>query len=147
MSDKEAWRAYYSEKRVGHQWTQLDLLSTLPAQRVLEVGPHLGFVTALLDNMGYEVSTLDMREPAFERPRVPHRIADLRTLEAETVAGVDAILCCECLEHLPWEDASAALRTFHEGARGTSSYPCPTRAFRWASRSTSTCSRGGVRSF
>ena len=115
MSDKEAWRAYYSDKRVGHQWTQLDLLSTLPAQRVLEVGPHLGFVTALLDNMGYEVSTLDMREPTFERPRVPHRIADLRTLEAEAVAGVDAILCCECLEHLPWEKSLSALRTFHEG--------------------------------
>lgn len=118
MVDQAAWRAYYTEKRVGHQWTQLDLLRAIPAQRVLEVGPHLGFVTALLDNMGYDVATLDMQAPAFDRPGVPHRTADLRTLEAATVAGVDAILCCECLEHLPWEKSLSALRTFHEGGAG-----------------------------
>ena len=115
MDDRTAWRDYYTEKRVGQQWKQLDLLSTLTVRRVLEVGPHLGFVTALLDNMGYEVTTLDLHEPAFDRPRVPHRMADLRTLDPETVAGVDAIISCECLEHLPWEDSKAALRVFHEG--------------------------------
>ena len=115
MDDKAAWRAYYSEKRALQQWKQLDLLSALPVRRVLEVGPHLGFVTALMDNMGYEVTTLDLEEPSFERPELPHRAADLRTLARETVAGFDAIVCCECLEHLAWEESTAALRTFHEG--------------------------------
>ena len=115
MDDRTAWRTYYTEKRVGQQWKQLDLLSALPVRRVLEVGPHLGFVTALLHNMGYEVTTLDIGRPDFERPEVPHLEADLRTLSQETVSGFDAILCCECLEHLPWEDSVAALRAFREG--------------------------------
>ena len=72
MDDRTTWRTYYTEKRVGQQWKQLDLLSALPVQRVLEVGPHRGFVTALLDNMGYEATTLDIGRPFFERPKVPH---------------------------------------------------------------------------
>ncbi|MDA0219676.1 MAG: hypothetical protein O3B22_08840 [Proteobacteria bacterium] len=112
------WHAYHSEKRIGQQWMQLNLLDGLGAQRVLEVGPYLGFVTALLDNAGYDVTTLDLFPPPFERPARPFIEADLTTLQSDTIAGFEAILCCETLEHLTREQADAALVTFHRsGAR------------------------------
>ncbi len=122
MDDEDArlaeWHRYYSEKRIGQQWKQIDLLSGLNAHRVLEVGPYLGFVTALLDNAGYDVTTLDLFSSPFHRPQRPHIEADLTDLDPETIAGFDAILCCETLEHLPWGDAAGVLRSFHEsGAR------------------------------
>src|SRR5207248_1630931 len=53
------WLAYYSRKRIIHQWTQLHLLGTTDCNSVLEIGPALGLVTSLLVNIGYEVTTLD----------------------------------------------------------------------------------------
>ena len=112
------WHAYHSHKRIGQQWMQLNLLDGLGDRRVLEVGPYLGFVTALLDNAGYDVTTLDLFPPPFRQPRRPFIEADLTTLQPATIAGFDAILCCETLEHLQWDQAGAALLVFHEsGAR------------------------------
>jgi len=107
-----AWRAYYTEKRIGHQWMQLDLLGGLPATRVLEVGPHLGLVTAMLANAGYDVVTLDRGPRRFERPAGPHLEIDLTRLDPAAIRGFDAILCCETLEHLAWADVPGVLRAF-----------------------------------
>jgi 2-polyprenyl-3-methyl-5-hydroxy-6-metoxy-1,4-benzoquinol methylase len=56
---KRQWYAYYSEKRIVHQWFQVKLLENLPVQRIMEIGPAYGVPTALLANAGYEVTTLD----------------------------------------------------------------------------------------
>lgn len=107
------WHSYHSEKRIGQQWMQLNLLSRLHAGRVLEVGPYLGFVTALLDNAGYDVTTLDLFPPPFASPQRPHIEADLTRLDPATIAGFDTILCCETLEHLHWDEAGEVLRGFY----------------------------------
>ena len=57
---QKEWFRYYSEKRIGHQWFQLHLLDGLTVQSVLEVGPNLGLVSALLVNAGFTVTTMDM---------------------------------------------------------------------------------------
>ena len=115
---RRRWLDYYTGKRIGHQWMQLNLLGALPARRVPEVGPALGLVTAMLDNAGYEVTTLDLGPPDFERPTRPHIAMNLLELDAGALAGFDAILCCETLEHLPWEAAPGVLRGFAaSGAR------------------------------
>ncbi len=106
------WHRYYSAKRIGQQWFQVHLLGTLPVRRVLEVGPHLGLVTAMLDNAGYEVATLDLLPRGFERPERPHTIADLLTIDSVAITGFDAILCCETLEHLGWNDVDRVLAAF-----------------------------------
>ena len=115
---RERWFRYGTEKRIGQQWMQLELLRLLEAQRVLEVGPAFGLVTALLDNAGYDVTTLDLVAAPFARPQLPHLTMDLLRLDPAALRGFDAILCCETLEHLPWEAAPAVLRGFAaSGAR------------------------------
>ncbi|MBN35390.1 MAG: hypothetical protein CMM46_11580 [Rhodospirillaceae bacterium] len=112
------WHAYHSEKRIGQQWMQVNMLARLDVRRVLEVGPYLGLVTAMLDNAGYDVTTLDLFEPPFERPQRPNIETDLTTFEASEIEGFDAILCCETLEHLPWDRALPILTKYREsGAR------------------------------
>ena len=103
------WHRYYGPKRSQHQHMQLDLLGRVPARRVLEIGPYLGYVTALLDNAGYAVETLDLGPRGFVRPDVPHHDVDLCAALPATLSGFDAILCCETLEHIPWDTARAVL--------------------------------------
>lgn len=108
------WHDYYGRKRIRHQNLQLELIGLTPARRILEVGPHLGYVTALLDNAGYEVTTLDIGPAAFRRPAVPHLEMDLTAPDAARLAGFDLILCCETLEHIQRPQAEAVLRAFHD---------------------------------
>src|SRR5262249_6762527 len=87
-------------------------------RKVLEVGPALGLVTSLLINIGYEVNTLDNAPRAFDYPDVPHAQIDICQLRAGEIAGYDAILCCETLEHIEWERVGSVLSTFRDsGAR------------------------------
>lgn len=109
---RQRWHAYYTEKRIVHQWFQVDLLKNLEVQKVLEVGPHYGLVSAMLVNAGYEVTTLDI-SPDPLRPGVAgHVAADVRDVQVEQLAGHDAIICCETLEHIPWEDVGGVVACF-----------------------------------
>ena len=109
---REEWNLYYSRKRIIQQWMQVHLLGSLECERVLEVGPALGLVTSLLVNIGYEVHTLDRVPRAFSDPDVPHHERDICELRADDIAGYDAILCCETLEHVAWEGVGSVLSTF-----------------------------------
>ena len=112
------WYRYYSAKRIGQLFSQMRMLGDLPVRRLLEVGPHKGLVTAMAENLGLDVTTLDIGPRGFERPDVPHTMADLIGIDAERIAGFDAIICCETLEHLPWHEVSHVLRAFRaSGAR------------------------------
>lgn len=108
------WLAYYSRKRIIHQWTQLNLLGATDCRTVLEIGPALGLVTSLLVNSGYEVTTLDRTPRSFRYPNVPHLEKDISELRSEEITGFDAILCCETLEHIEWNRVGPVLATFRE---------------------------------
>ena len=115
---RQDWNAYYSRKRIVQQWMQLHLLGTIDCQKVLEVGPALGLVTSLLVNVGYDVHTLDRVPRAFVYPDVPHLERDICELRSDEIAGYDAILCCETLEHIEWSRVGPVLSTFRaSGAR------------------------------
>lgn len=106
------WYHYYTEKRIVHQWFQVHLLEGLGVESVLEVGPNLGLVTAMLANAGYQASTLDIvpEGPAIGSSR--HIQADLLALAPEQIRGFDCILCCETLEHLHWPKVGGVLDAF-----------------------------------
>ncbi len=110
---RAVWHAYYSEKRIVHQWLQVELLQWLPVAKVLEVGPYLGLVTAMLSNAGYQVTTLDIEGHGPRDGALRHVRADVRQLDPAALQGFDAILCCETLEHLPFEQVPAVLAAFH----------------------------------
>ena len=109
--DNADWHAYYTQKRVVHQWYQVRLLRDLTVRRVLEVGPFKGLVTAMLANAGYEAAVLDVDESqraAFSG--FEFITGDVRTFDYGSVAGrFDAIICCETLEHIPFEEVDGVL--------------------------------------
>ncbi len=118
LFSRQDWNAYYSRKRIVQQWMQLHLLGTIDCQKVLEVGPALGLVTSLLVNVGYDVHTLDRTPRAFAYPDVPHLERDICDLRSDEIAGYDAILCCETLEHIDWQCVGPVLSIFRaSGAR------------------------------
>jgi hypothetical protein len=110
------WRRYYSEKRIGHQWLQVHMLTDVGAETVLEIGPGLGLVTAMLDNAGFAVTTLDFLPSQYPRDHIKHLQCDLRDATREQLSGFDAIICCETLEHFHWDDVDGLLRRFRDAA-------------------------------
>ena len=106
---QEKWHQYYSEKRIVHQWMQIHLLESLKVRRVLEIGPYLGLVTAMMKNAGYEAKTLDIMENAD----ITGDVRDLDVLEIKK-HDFDMILCCETLEHLPFDDVDDVLYRISE---------------------------------
>ena len=115
---KQEWIRYYSKKRIYEQLLQVQMLQGLPIDTILEIGPYYGFVTAMLDNAGYQVTTMDMIPRSFERPDRPHIEMDLTNVDIEKLKGFDCIMCCATLEHIHFDQAQATLRTFRDtGAR------------------------------
>ena len=70
----------------------------------------MGLVTSLLANVGYDVHTLDGAPRALAHPGVAPLEPDL-ALRSEEIAGYDAILCCETLEHIDWRRVGPVLST------------------------------------
>lgn len=110
---KREWLRYYSQKRIGEQLLQVQMLDGLAVDTVLEVGPYFGLVSAMLDNAGYAVTTMDVVAPSFAKPALPHVIMDLTAIEPGKLAGFDCIMCCATLEHIRYQQAEAALAAFH----------------------------------
>ena len=40
---RQEWSAYYTRKRIVQQWLQVHFLGTIDCQKVLEVGPAMGW--------------------------------------------------------------------------------------------------------
>lgn len=105
------WHRYYSEKRIGQQWKQLDLVGRFhTGGPLLEIGPYLGLVTACLSNAGYDVTTMDAGPRRFDHPDTPYIMADIRTVDPGQLMRFNTILCCELLEHLDWDEVDGVLR-------------------------------------
>jgi hypothetical protein len=109
---RQTWQRYYTDKRIVHQWFQVHLVNTLGVQRVLEIGPYMGLVTAMLANARYDVTTLDVDPGGPRNGATGHIQVDLRDLRADQIMGFDCILCCETLEHLHWDKVDGILEVF-----------------------------------
>jgi SAM-dependent methyltransferase len=104
-------RAYNSKERICSFWHQVDEVLGLGGGRVLEVGPGNGLVTEWLRRAGCDVVTLD-HDPQLQ-PDVVGSVTAVPLPDDD----VDVALAGQVLEHLPWDDARAALGEMARVAR------------------------------
>lgn len=113
--DRAEWIRYYSKKRIYQQWMQLHLLSKIEAENILETGPYMGFITSLLMNMDYDVTTNDVFDQQFNHPAVPHIKKDIRELRKNDLEKFDCVIACEIFEHIEWDYVDDVIKNFKSG--------------------------------
>jgi len=129
-------RAYY-RGRVSSFAHQLSSVFGLEPESVLEVGPGPGIVTEAMRAARIRVITVDL-QPELG-PDIAASVVDMPVADS----AVDVVLCCQVLEHLPFEQFSVALSEIRRVARHglVMSLPCSVQKTR-ASRIR--CCRGRV---
>ena len=83
---------------------QIQSVLDTKAKSVLEVGCGIGYVTNNLRAIGIEVKTLDL-QPELQ-PDVLGSVTDIPLPDD----SVDMVVCCQVLEHLPFEEFAKALQ-------------------------------------
>jgi SAM-dependent methyltransferase len=96
-------REYNTKERLCSYWHQVDEALRMQARTVLEVGPGAGVVTHWLRRAGVEVTTVD-HDPELN----PDLTASVTAMPVGD-HSFDAVVCCQVLEHLRWEEAEAAI--------------------------------------
>ncbi|MFA7061064.1 MAG: class I SAM-dependent methyltransferase [Pedobacter sp.] len=81
------------------------------AKTVLEIGPGNGVVTYVLRKAGIHVDTLD-HDPALK----PDFVGSVLDMPFQP-NSYDAVMCCQVLEHLPWEHFSKAMQNISAVAK------------------------------
>lgn len=99
--------AYDSKARFGSYWHQIQEVLPLRPESVLEIGIGNGFVSDYLRKRGVAVTTLDID------PRLDADLVASTTAIPLSRNTFDIVVCCEVLEHLPFESLSDAMREIH----------------------------------
>lgn len=97
-------RDYIRDGRLFSYAHQLRAVLAFEPVTVLEVGVGAGVVTAALRAMGIDVTTVDVQ--AELAPNVIASVTALPILDEQ----YDAAVCCQVLEHLPFDGFPAALQ-------------------------------------
>lgn len=104
QADHYQFRSYLSPAHWSSYWVQLDsVLESRPATALI-VGVGDGVVPRYLTDQGVRVDTLDV-DPALK----PTFVGDLGTFRAPEGRRYDVVLCCQVLEHLPFERLPEAM--------------------------------------
>lgn len=90
---------------------QVEHVLSFDPRQVLEIGPGPRIVTHALRAAGVDVKTLDV-EPTL-RPDILGSVTDIPLEDG----AVDVIVCCQVLEHLPFDQFVPALRELRRVAR------------------------------
>ena len=102
-------KEYFSLIQLASLSCQLNLIHKLNPKSVLEIGIGNGFVSSFLKRYGIEVTTCDIN-PNLE----PDIICELQDLPRHVNKRFDLIVCCEVLEHMPWNDFSKNIQVLSE---------------------------------
>lgn len=100
--DHYDFSAYVSMERWSSYWHQLRLIDAVTVDEVLCIGVGDNIVPSVLQAMGYKTIRFD-----FDAALRPDYTGDVSEI-SRVVGGrtFDAILCCQVLEHLPFETLS-----------------------------------------
>lgn len=123
---------YETKGRFCSYWHQLDeIRKAMPRQdgHILVIGKGSGFIDSYLRQLGYDVATLDI--DAALAPSYCASVLDMPLLDG----SVDLVVCCQVLEHLPFEQFDIALgeirRVLSPGGRLVLSLPDLTRTYKF----------------
>jgi len=108
---KHYFEGYDDLNRFISYFYQIDLVRELRPTSILEIGVGNKTVANYLKHHGFKVDTCD-----FDKDLEPDHVADIRDLPFED-GSYDAVMACEILEHIPWEDVEKALRELHRVTR------------------------------
>jgi hypothetical protein len=113
--DPAAYRSdrYLSLRQLCSLATQVHLITALHPGTVLEVGIGNGFTSTFLRRLGIDVLTVDIN-PAL-CPDVTSSIAELPSNIAKR--AFDVVVCCEVLEHIPFDQFEESLEIFRSYSR------------------------------
>jgi hypothetical protein len=114
----DSW-AYNSKERLCSFWHQTDEVRRLQASTVVEVGIGNGMVAQWLRDRQVSVTTVDI-DPELN-PDICASVLDLPMDDD----SFDVALCCEVLEHLPFEQVVPALRELGRVARTAVVFSAP----------------------
>ena len=116
---------YVTRSRFMSFWHQLDEVVRLGARTVLEIGPGPGIVTGILRRQGVAVTTCDIADDTG---------ADVCASVSRLPFGdgsFDVVVCCQVLEHLPFDDSLRALTEIRRVCRVGSVISLPQAGRYW----------------
>lgn len=106
---------YFSQKGLYSLCQQLIEVHQTGCETLLEIGKGNGFVSEFLRSAGVKVTTVDVN-PSLQ-PDVVGSIQDLHKIFGQQV--FDCVLCAEVLEHMPFSELLASLRTLRKHTHHT----------------------------
>lgn len=117
---------YFAQPQLFSLVQQVHDIHSLHPTSILEIGLGNGFVSSFLQRAGFEVVTADIN-PALE----PDICASLSELPQHLNGRrFDLVVCCEVLEHMPFEQFEANIKTMRSiGDRLYMTLPNYKRAF------------------
>lgn len=101
---------YFQLKQLCSQAHQVRDIYMIKPKSIIEIGIGNGFTSSFLRQAGFEVTTVDINQNLS--PDICCSIDEL----SSTLAGskFDLVVCCEVLEHMPFDKYEANIRTFRE---------------------------------
>jgi hypothetical protein len=103
--------SYNKKGRFCSYWHQIEEVRKLNPENILEIGMGNGFVAWFLQNAGLEVTTMDI-DPDL-KPTIVGSVVDIPLPDD----SFDLVMCCQLLEHLPYDNFVPALLQLHRVAK------------------------------
>lgn len=110
---------YDTKERFCSYWHQIDEAISLKPKSILEIGIGNGFVSNYLKSRRVQLITLDIKKKL-----VPNIVGSVLEICCKD-SVFDLVMCCEVLEHLPYDDFSRALKEIRRVSKSYSVVSVP----------------------
>ncbi|KXS41562.1 MAG: methyltransferase type 11 [Candidatus Frackibacter sp. T328-2] len=104
-------KKYDSKNRIISYWQQIEEVKKCNPESILEIGIGNKFVSDYLKKHNYNIKTMDI-DPDLE----PDKVGSVTDIPFED-NSFDCVLCCEVLEHIPFNQFRVALKEINRVAK------------------------------